>query len=725
MTVQTLVSPFPTFIGLDGQPLSNGYVYFGEPGQDPRQYPKDVFYDEGMTVDAPQPLRTTGGFLRRNGGPTNVWADGSCSVLVLDSTNRQVFYVSNWSGTISNVAAAAADAAAPFAQAAEDARNASLTAQGAAEAAQAGSESARDQSYAAGRVKANSAAGQSDGTLVSGDYFYVISAASDEIYELWQKGAVSPTDTGKRTPSTTVISPNAMAAAMGLTDSAGKYVEMVGKSGNRYLAGMTTSVQKAISDLQAYAPSSYQQRDQRIAETSRDADMVTTTVFSFGGGASGTAFAPGIIRTGKTTAWAICENRNLPGGGSGDASLKRVVGRTVTYDKVTRTVSLGSVVEIAAEVPYGLVQTGVGAITSGSGGTDGTFTVAWSGGNFTTNPIATFTVSGGALTAFTVTRAGEYVGASPTLPTPDFSASTGLTGAGVVLTAETSLGCYNGCIGYLKTGAHAGRLLCWYSTLGKFNNTVADFYDYFGPHLRYSDDGGATWSAATDMTATLDAMFSATSGYLIGPGHGIQLASGRIIFPGYRIDSAFVNRTFMVYSDDGGATWSAGPMHQLDSPNEAQIADLRNGELLWVFRATSTGKRFARVDATTLKVLDSGVYAKSTNPTVRMLGESFTIQTGLHQCESDWDTSTRKLVVTHPTHATQRKDMTLLVSYDGGEPWQDSFPYSKVLNPGRGAEYSDLTNFGPNDVFCLYSDGATVSTDTILGSLVSISAYMG
>lgn len=89
-----------------------------------------------------------------------------------------------------------------------------------------------------------------------------------------------------------------------------------------------------------------------------------------------------------------------------------------------------------SNVPRGLTQASVGAITAGSGGTDGTFALAWSGGNFLVNPTGTFTVAGGVLTAVTITGPGLYIGASPTVPTPSFAASSGLTGAAVALTAQ-------------------------------------------------------------------------------------------------------------------------------------------------------------------------------------------------------------------------------------------------------------------------------------------------
>lgn len=60
-------------------------------------------------------------------------------------------------------------------------------------------ETAADVAMAAGRVYESSAAGQADVNLSEGDYFFVVSADINEMLELWQKGASSPTDTGKRT----------------------------------------------------------------------------------------------------------------------------------------------------------------------------------------------------------------------------------------------------------------------------------------------------------------------------------------------------------------------------------------------------------------------------------------------------------------------------------------------------------------------------------------------
>lgn len=110
MTAETFQPPLPTFTGLDGQPLSGGFVYFGTVGQDPEQSPIAVYWDEAMTQVATQPLRTTAGYVYRNGTPATVWVASSCSIRVRDAQSRQVFYVAEWETPA--VAVATAEAAA-------------------------------------------------------------------------------------------------------------------------------------------------------------------------------------------------------------------------------------------------------------------------------------------------------------------------------------------------------------------------------------------------------------------------------------------------------------------------------------------------------------------------------------------------------------------------------------------------------------------------------------
>lgn len=85
-------TPFKIYTGLDGKPLHNGFVYFGQPNQNPIAAPVTVYWDAAGTQPAAQPLPTVNGYIVRAGTPANVFCGVSYSELVKDSKGRQVFY---------------------------------------------------------------------------------------------------------------------------------------------------------------------------------------------------------------------------------------------------------------------------------------------------------------------------------------------------------------------------------------------------------------------------------------------------------------------------------------------------------------------------------------------------------------------------------------------------------------------------------------------------------
>lgn len=78
-----------------GNPLSNGYIYFGQINQNPVTSPVVVYWDAAGTQPAAQPLRTQNGYIVRNGTPANIFVSGDYSELVQDSKKRQVYYAAN------------------------------------------------------------------------------------------------------------------------------------------------------------------------------------------------------------------------------------------------------------------------------------------------------------------------------------------------------------------------------------------------------------------------------------------------------------------------------------------------------------------------------------------------------------------------------------------------------------------------------------------------------
>lgn len=85
-------SAYKLYVDLDGKPLDSGYLYFGQPNQNPINAPVTVYWDAAGTQPALQPLRTEDGYIVRNGTPANVYYSAAYSQLVLDKKRRQVYY---------------------------------------------------------------------------------------------------------------------------------------------------------------------------------------------------------------------------------------------------------------------------------------------------------------------------------------------------------------------------------------------------------------------------------------------------------------------------------------------------------------------------------------------------------------------------------------------------------------------------------------------------------
>ena len=92
MALTQLAPPYPIFTDKSGDPLDNGYLYFGEVNKNPETNPIQVYYDSAFTQPAAQPLRTSNGYVMRNGSPALIYAGSQFSVTIRDKNNALVIY---------------------------------------------------------------------------------------------------------------------------------------------------------------------------------------------------------------------------------------------------------------------------------------------------------------------------------------------------------------------------------------------------------------------------------------------------------------------------------------------------------------------------------------------------------------------------------------------------------------------------------------------------------
>jgi len=92
MAALSIQVPYPVFYDRDGQPLDNGNIYIGVANLDPVTNPIQVYYDEALTIPASQPLKTSNGYVYRNGTPAQLYVNAAnFSITVKNSKNTLVY----------------------------------------------------------------------------------------------------------------------------------------------------------------------------------------------------------------------------------------------------------------------------------------------------------------------------------------------------------------------------------------------------------------------------------------------------------------------------------------------------------------------------------------------------------------------------------------------------------------------------------------------------------
>ncbi len=133
--------------------------------------------------------------------------------------------------------------------------------------------------------------------------------------------------------------------------------------------------------------------------------------------------------------------------------------------------------------------------------------------------------------------------------------------------------------------------------------------EYMRCFIMESSDGGATFSKPREITSAF-AAFRTRDNYAwrvlaTGPGHGAQLASGRLVVPVWisTADGGNAHRPSVcgtIYSDDGGKTWHAGTIaagrnDDVLNPSETAIVEVTPGKVMLSIRNESPRNRRAFV----------------------------------------------------------------------------------------------------------------------------------
>ena len=217
--------------------------------------------------------------------------------------------------------------------------------------------------------------------------------------------------------------------------------------------------------------------------------------------------------------------------------------------------------------------------------------------------------------------------------------------------------------------------------------------------LAKSTDDGKTWSKPINITEQV----KDPSWYFLlqGPGRGITMSDGTLVFPTQFIDSTRVPNAGIMYSKDRGKTWK---MHNMARTNttEAQVAEIEPGVLMLNMRDNRGGSRAIAITK------DLGKTWTEHPSSRKALQEPVCMASLIHVDAKDNILNKDLLLFSNPDTTKGRNHITIKTSLDKGLTWLPE--HQIMLDEAEGWGYSCLTMIDKETIGILYESSVAHMT---------------
>lgn len=209
-----------------------------------------------------------------------------------------------------------------------------------------------------------------------------------------------------------------------------------------------------------------------------------------------------------------------------------------------------------------------------------------------------------------------------------------------------------------------------------------------------SEDDGITWSKPYSITQEVkDPKWHL---YFNGPGNGIVMQNGTLVFPSQYWDESKkpgIPHSSIIYSTDQGKTWRSGTGAKSNT-TESQVIETIPGTLMLSMRDNRGNYR------TIATTTDMGQTWTEHQTSYNTLVDPVCMASFIKANVRSGNSLTDIIFFGNPASSTSRQDMTIKASMDNGESWSSN--HQLMIDQRKCFGYSAMTRIDENTIGFLY-----------------------